>query len=161
MTLINALAELKAKGTEKVTGFGNGQADINDVIQNAQACHDDAVKFSAMGIQTWQYSIDHEDDNFMIETPDGHFIIATTYGTADGKPFDMATYSNYDTEDEMRAAFDEWKINKQANKMADEMIKERPGELPRAAWILIARSELKAAYKAADEAFKREFGEKE
>lgn len=159
MTLINGLRELKAKGITKLVGMA-GITDIDTYLEHATENHENAVKYAAMSIQTWQYSIDHEDDYFMVETEDGHFIIATTYGTADSKPFDMATYSNYETEEEMYAAFDEWKIAQQAAKIADEKVKQG-GSLPREAWILVATLELRAAYKRADEAFKREFGAKE
>lgn len=159
MTLINALEELKAKGITRLVGMA-GITDIDTYLEHATESHKNAVKYAAQGIQTWQYSLDHEDDSFMVEMADGHYIIATTYGTADGKPFDMATYSNYETEEEMYAAFDEWKIAQQAAEIADKKVKQ-DSSLPREAWILVATLELRAAYKRADEAFKRQFGEKE
>lgn len=159
MTLIEGLEELKANGITKLVGMA-GISDINVYLDHAQENHKNAVKYAAKGIQTWQYELDHENDSFMAETADGHHIIGTTYYTADGKPFGMATYGDYETEEEMCRAFDEWKISKQANDIADEMSAKRPGELPHAAWVLIATSELKAAYKAAGEAFEREFGAK-
>lgn len=159
MTLINGLQELKAKGITKLIGMV-GVTDIGTYIEHATENHENAVKYAAEGIQTWRYSLDHEDDSYMIVTADGHHIIATTYGTADGKPFDMATYSDYDTEEEMRAAFDEWEIARQAVEIADDKAKQGDST-PREAWILIATMELRSAYKAAYEAFAREFGEKE
>ena len=72
----------------------------------------------------------------------------------------MATYSDYDTEEEMTAAFEEWEIAQQAAEIADEKAKQG-SSLPREAWVLVATLELRAAYKRAYEAFKREFGEKE
>lgn len=157
MTLINALEELKAKGITKLVGMA-GITDIDTYIENATENHKNAVKYAAMGIQTWQYSIDHEDDSFMAETADGHYIIATTYGTTDGKPFNMATYGDYEAEEEMYAAFDEWEIAQQAEIIATEMETIRAGELPHSAWVLIATLELRAAYKASHEAFEREYG---
>lgn len=159
MTLVNGLKELKAKGVTKLVGMV-GISDIDTYIEHATENHENAVKYAAMGIQSWQYSVNHEDDNYMIVTADGHHIIATTYSTADGRPFDMATYSDYDTEEEMIAAFDEWEIARQAVEIADE--KARQGDsAPREAWILIATMKLRAAHKTAHEAFEREFGEKE
>lgn len=159
MTLVNGLKELKAKGVTKLVG-AVGISDIDAYIEHAVKNHENAVKYAAQGIQTWQYSLDHEDDSYMVETADGHHIIATTYGTADGKPFDMATYSDYDTEEEMREAFDEWEISRQAAEIADEKAKQGDS-LPREAWVLVATMELRAAYKAAHKAFEREFGAKE
>lgn len=159
MTLINGLQELKAKGITRLVGMA-GITDIGTYLKHATENHENAVKYAAMGIQTWQYSLDHEDDSYMVETADGHHIIATTYGTAGGKPFDMATYSDYDTEEEMTAAFEEWEIAQQAAEIADEKAKQG-SSLPREAWVLVATLELRAAYKRAYEAFKREFGEKE
>ncbi len=69
----------------------------------------------------------------------------------------MPTYGDYENEDEMRVDFNEWKIMKDANAIADEMMIKRPGEFPKAAWVLIATSELRAAHKANMEAFEREF----
>lgn len=158
MTLINGLQELKAKGITKLVGMA-GITDIDTYLEHATENHQNAVKYAAEGIQTWQYSLDHEDDSYMVETADGHHIIATTYGTADGKPFGMATYSDYDTEEEMRAAFDEWQIAQQATEIADEKVKQ-DSSLPREAWILVATMELRVAYKAARKAFEREFGAK-
>jgi len=152
MTLINALEELKAQGITKLVGMA-GETDIDTYIEHATENHKNAVKYAAMGIQTWQYSLDHEDDSFMIETADGHHIIATHYGT-----LDTATYSDYSTEEEMDAAFNAWEIAKQAAEIAEEKVKQG-NSLPREAWVLVATMELKAAYKAADEAFKREYGE--
>jgi len=79
MTLINALEELKAKGITKLSGMYNTN-DIDKYIENAQACHDLDVKWS--DVECHKYSIDHENDHFMIEISDGHYIIATTYATA-------------------------------------------------------------------------------
>lgn len=153
MTLIDALNGLKAKGITKLVGMV-GVTDIGTYVEHATENHENAVKYAAMGVQTWQYSLDHEDDHFMIETADGHFIIATHYDT-----FDMPTYSTYGTTEEAEAAFDEWRIAQQAAVIADEKVKE-DNSLPREAWVLVATMELRSAYKAADEAFEREYGEK-
>lgn len=158
MKMIEGLEALKAQGITNLVGMV-GISDINVYLDNAQASHSDAVKYAAQGVQTWQYDLDHEDDHFMIETADGHHIIASIYGTADGKTFDMATYSDYGTTEEMHAAFDEWRIAKQAAEIADVKVKEDPS-LPREAWVLIATLELRAAYKTAMEAFERDYGEK-
>ena len=154
MTLINALNELKAKGITKLVGMV-GKTDINEYIGNAKRSHDDDIKWA--DVSCHKYSLDHEDDNYMITTNDGHHIITTIYGTAEGKPFNMATYSDYETEEEMNSAFDEYEIKRKAEEIADKMTKSRPDELPRMAWVLIATSELKAAYKASKEAFEREY----
>lgn len=150
MTLLNALEELKAKGITKLSGFYT-TSDINAIIENAQGNHENAVKYAAKGIETWQYSLDHEDDSFMVETADGHFIIVTHYG------FDMPTYSTYDTEKEMYTAFDEWRIAQQAAEIADEKVKE-DNSIPREAWVLVATEELRKAYKAVDKDFNRKYG---
>lgn len=154
MTLINALEELKAQGITKLTGMC-GITDINEYLAHAQENHNNAVKYAAQGIATWQYSLDHENNSQLIVTADGHHIIATNY---DG--FNMATYSDYETDEEMSAAFDAWRISRDAEAIANKMDAERPGELPHAAWVLIATAELKAADKAANEAFDREFAQK-
>lgn len=154
MTLINALEELKAQGITRLVGMA-GITDIDTYLKHAAENHEDAVKYAAKGIQTWQHTLDHEDDNFMIKTADGHHIIATHYGT-----FDAATYSTYETEEEMYAAFDEWRIAQQAAKIADEKVKQ-DNSLPREAWVLVATMGLRAAYKVAGETFEREYGEKQ
>lgn len=152
MTIIEGLNELKAAGIERLVGMA-GITDINAYIEKATESHENAVKYAAEGMATWQHSLDHEDDSRMITTADGHHIIATKYGN-----IEMATYSDYATEDEMNAAYDEYRIAVQAEAIADEMAAERPGELPRAAWILIATAELKAAHAAAMAAFERDYG---
>lgn len=152
MTILEGLNELKAAGITKLVGMA-GITDINAYIEKATERHENAVKYAAMGMETWQYSLDHEDESRMITTEDGHHIIATRYGK-----IEMATYSDYETEAEMNAAYDKYCITEQAEAIADEMTATRPGELPRAAWVLIAASELRAAYKAAHEAFEREYG---
>ena len=154
MTLIEGLEALKAQGITKLVGMA-GITDIGAYLEHVTENHQNAVKYAAKGIQTWQHALDHEDDSYMVDTADGHHIIATHYGM-----FDMATYSDYDTEEEMIAAFDEWEIARQAAEIADEKVKE-DSSLPREAWVLVAAVELKAAYKAAHEAFECEYGEKQ
>ncbi len=149
MTLIDALETLKAKGITKLTGMYN-VSDIERYISNAVQCHEDSVRWA--DVPCHKYSLDHEDDHYMIET-NGHYIIVTK---CDG--FDMPTYGDYDNDEEMTADFDEWRIVRDAESIADEMTATRPGELPRAAWVLIAANELRAANKAATEAFEREYG---
>lgn len=157
MTMIEGLEELKAQGITKLVGMV-GISDINVYLDNAQASHANAVKYAAQGVETWQYDLDHENDHFMVETANGHHIIASIYSTGDGKPFSMATYSDYGTTEEMHAAFDEWRIAQQAAEIADQKVKEDPS-MPREAWVLIATLELRAAYKTAMEAFERDYGE--
>lgn len=148
MTLIEGLEILKSKGITKLSGMYK-KSDINEYIANAVEAHEISLKYAY--VPCHKYSLDHEDEHFMVEF-DGHHIIATHYDN-----FDMATYSDYDTQEEMYAAFDEWKIMRDAEAIADEMTVTRPGELPRTAWILIAASELRTAHKAAAEAFERDF----
>ncbi len=149
MTLIDALEILKAKGITCLTGLCN-QKDIDKYIDNARRCDEDAQRWPEQG---WaKYHTDHADDHYIVEA-NGHHIIVTKY---DG--FDMPTYGDYDNGEEMSADFDEWRIMPDAESIADEMITKRPGELPRAAWVLIAANELRAANKAATEAFEREYG---
>lgn len=152
MTIIEGLNELKAAGITKLVGMA-GITDINAYIEKATESHENAVKYAAMGVETWQHSLDHENESRMITTADGHHIIATKYGN-----IEMATYSDYATEDEMNAAYDEYRIAEQAEAIADDMTARKPGELPRAAWIIIATAELKTAYAAAMAAFEREYG---
>jgi len=156
MTLIDALETLKAKGITKLTGMYN-QADIDKYIDNARQGDEDAANvLSRYPDMSWaQYHMDHMDNHFIAEI-NGHHIIATHYDN-----FDMATYGDYDNDDDMEADFDAWRITRDAATIADEMMVSRPGELPRAAWILIAESELRAANKAANEAFEREYPHKE
>lgn len=160
MTIIEGLNALKAQGITKLVGMCD-VTDIDTYLEHAIVNHENALKWGNPEhddyVQSWKHSLDHENDNHMVETSDGHHIIVTTYGTADGKTFDMATYSDYDTEEEMREAFDEWKIARDAEQIADEMMVKRPNEFSHAAWVLIATSELRAANKAAKEAFEREF----
>lgn len=148
MTLIKALETLKIKGITKLAGL-SGETNIDKFIDNARHCDEDAQRWPEQG---WaKYHTEHADEHYIIEI-EGHHIIATHYDK-----FDMATYGDYDTESDMYAAFDEWQIMKDAEAIADKMTVSRPGELPRAAWVLIAISELRNAYNAANEAFKREF----
>ena len=157
MTLINALETLKAQGITKLAGLTSGdikESNIEKYIENARRCDEDAARWPEQG---WaQYHVAHAEGNYIVNMEDGHHIIATNYDN-----FDMPTYSDYEDEAEMYAAFEEWKIQRDAEAIADEMMETRPGEFPRAAWVLIAISELRAAHKAADEAFEREFGKEE
>ena len=154
MTIIEGLNELKAQGITKLVGMA-GESDIDVYLDHAQANHENALKWGNPEhddyVGSWEYCLDHEDDSFMVATADGHHIIATRYNG-----FDMADYSDYSTEEEMNAAFNAWEIAKQASEIADENA-EQGSTLPREAWVLVATMELKAAYKAADKAFKREF----
>ncbi len=155
MTLINALEIIKAEGITKICGWGH----IDKVIDNARGIEETAARVIETGIgsvKSWQYHIDHADDNFIVRT-NGHVIIGTWYESGNGTRFCMATYGDYDTEAEMKADFDAWNINRQAEEIADQMTAERPGELPRAAWVAIATAELKAAAEAARAAFERDF----
>lgn len=153
MKLVNALETLKAKGITRLVGLSNdkgNESNIDAYIDNARRVDEDAARWPEQG---WaKYHTEHADDHYIVET-NGHHIIVTKY-----EKFDMATYGDYDTEAEMYAAFKEWEIKRDAEAIADEMTATRPGELPRAAWVLIATAELKAASKAAHEAFEREFG---
>ena len=153
MKMIEALETLKAKGITNLTGMV-GQTDINAYIENARKGDEQAVDvLNRYPDMTWAiYHMDHIDDHYIVET-NGYHIIVTKYDN-----HDMPTYSDYDTDEEMYAAFKEWRIMRDANSIADEMTAKRPDELPRAAWLLIAASELKAADKAATEAFEREYG---
>lgn len=152
MTIIEGLNQMKNAGITNLVGMYN-ITDIDTYIEHVAVNHENAVKYAAMGIETWQYNLDHEDENRMIITEDGHYIIATRYGN-----IEMAIYSNYTTEDEMIAAYEAICIAEQAEAIADEMTAVRPGELPHSAWVLITTAELKAAHKAAMEAFEREYG---
>lgn len=154
MTLVNALNELKANGINAVTGFGEGLYDIDDVIDHAKESHANAIKW-ADKYQCWRYTLDHEDDNFIVVTDDGHYIIATHY---DG--FDIATYSDYNDSDEMNAMFEAWEIQKQAEEIADQKIDEG-STMPREALVLVAASMLTDAMRAAHEAFERDYGKKD
>jgi hypothetical protein len=153
MTIIEGLNQMRNAGIKKLVGMHN-ITDIDTYIEHATESHENAVKYAAMGVETWQHSLDHENESRMIITADGHYIIATRYGN-----IEMATYSDYTTEDEMIAAYEAIRIAEQAEAIADEMAAVRPGELPHAAWVLIATAELRAAHKAAHEAFEREFAQ--
>jgi hypothetical protein len=145
MTLIKALETLKGKGIVKLAGL-SGETNIDKFIDNARCCDEDAAKYAEQG---WaKYHTEHADGHYIVET-NGHHIIVTKY---DG--FDMATYGDYDTEDEVRVAFDEYEIMRQAEEIADEKVKDG-SEMPRTAWVLMAIVELKAAHKAYGEAFER------
>jgi len=153
MKMTDALETLKAKGITKLTGMYN-QTDIDVYIDNAHQGDENAAEvLSRYPDMSWaQYHMDHIDGHYIVET-NGHHIIVTNYDT-----FDLPTYGDYDNAEDMRADFDAWRIMRDAEKIADEMLLTRPGELPRAAWVLIAANELRAASKAADEAFEREYG---
>lgn len=148
MKLIAALEILKSKGITKLTGM-SGQEDIDKYIENALRCDEDAARWSEQG---WaKYHTEHADRFFIIET-NGHYIIAEH-----GDAFDMRVYGNYENEDNMRADFDEWRIMRDANAIADEMVVKRPGEFSHTVWVLMSASELRAAHEANMEAFEREF----
>jgi hypothetical protein len=148
MTLIEALEMLKAKGIARLTGMAD-ESNIEKYLDNAVQIHETSIRYA--DVPCHRYSLDHEDSHYIVET-NGHHIIATHY---DG--FDMATYSDYPTENEMYAAFTEYEIMRDAEAIAEEMQAKRPGELPREAWVLIATSELTAAHKASMKAFERDF----
>jgi len=102
-----------------------------------------------------RYHIEHEDSHFIVEVK-SHYIIATTYESSinPGTKFNLATYgTEYETEEEMKADFDEWDIKNEAEKIADEMMAERPGVLPRAGWVLIAMKELQKCREESHAAF--------
>ncbi|WP_371367825.1 hypothetical protein SRRS_16210 [Sporomusa rhizae] len=148
MTLIEALETLKSKGITKLSGMV-GENDIEKYIDHAVQSHE--ISASLAHIPCHQYHLDHEDDHYIVET-NGHFIIATHYGS-----FDMATYGNYDTEEEMHADFDEYRIIKQAQAIADQKVKDG-SKIPRAVWLAVAINELRQAHIAAHAAFEREYG---
>ncbi|VBB08588.1 Hypothetical protein LUCI_3866 [Lucifera butyrica] len=148
MTLIEALKTLKSKGITKLSGM-IGESDIDKYIDNAVQSHEISAKLAH--IPCHKYHLDHEDDHYIVET-NGHFIIATHYDN-----FDMATYGNYDTKEEMYADFDEYIIMKQAEAIADQKVKAG-NDFPRAVWLAIAINELRHAYAAANAAFEREYG---
>lgn len=154
MKLIEALETLKSKGVTKLTGMYN-QTDIDIYIDNARRSDEEAADvLSRYPDMEWAiYHMNHIDEHYIVET-NGHHIIVTKYDT-----FDMPAYGDYDNDDDMYADFNEWRIMRDANSIADEMIIKRPGEFPREVWLLIATSELKAADKAATEAFEREYGD--
>lgn len=148
MTLIEALETLKSKGITKLSGMF-GESDIDKYIDNAVQNHEISLRYA--DVPCHKYSLDHEDDHYIIET-NGHFIIATRYDN-----FDMPTYGNYDTKEEMYADFDEYMIMKQAEAIADQKVKAG-SDFPRAIWLIIAINELRKAYAAANAAFERDFG---
>lgn len=150
MTLIEALETLKSKGITKLSGMYE-ESDIDKYIDNAVQSHETSLRHA--DVPCHQYSLEHEDDHYIIET-NGHFIIATHYDK-----FDMATYGNYDTQEEMYADFDEYTIRKQAEEIADERVKAG-SEFPRAVWLAVAIDELRKAYAEAHAAFERDFGSK-
>jgi hypothetical protein len=155
MTLANAIRELMGKGISNFVGW-TAQAALENAI-SIEATAKRVIETGIGNVESWQYTIDHADDNFIIET-NGHHIIATWYETSNGASFCMATYGDYDTDEELQADFDAWKIATEAAEIADRMERERPGEFPRAAWLAIATAELKSAYAKANAAFEKEFG---
>ena len=138
MTILEGLNQMKNAGITKLVGM-HKITDIDMYIEHATQSHENAVKYAAMGIETWQHTLDHEDDSRMIITEDGHHIIATKYCA-----IEMATCSDYTTEEEMVAAYEAIRISEQAEAIADEMIATRPGELSRDEWVSIAKAEIKA-----------------
>lgn len=152
MKLVNALKELKAAGVTRLVGMAHS-SDIDVYLAHAEDSHANAVKYAAEGVKSWQYTLDHEDDYRLIAMADGHFIITTLYSWGE-----MALYGDYATEDEMFTTFEAFQITEQAEAIADEMESTRPGELSRAAWVMIATAELKSAHAAAEAAFYRKFG---
>jgi len=159
MTLVNALESLKTKGIKKMVGQ-YAETDIDRYIKNAKDSEQQArdILKANQEIGWARYYIEHEDNHFIIEV-NGHYIIATTYESSlnPGTTFDMATYgSEYETEKEMNADFDGWKLKHEAEKIADQMMIKRPGVLPRAGWVAIAIDELKKSWEEADAAFCRE-----
>jgi hypothetical protein len=156
MTLVNALENLKEKGIRKMVGL-RGETDIDRYIENAKDCDQQAqdILKSYLDNEWALYRIEHEDDHFIIEVR-GHSIITSTYDSSilPGTKFHLATYgSDYETEKEMKADFDEWSIKDEAEKIADEMMAERPGILPRGGWVLIATKELEKYREKAEVAF--------
>jgi hypothetical protein len=149
MKLIDALESLKAKGITRLTGLCNETA-IEKYIDNARRSDEDAQRWPE---QDWaKYHTEHADGHYIVEA-NGHHIIVTKYDN-----FDMQTYGDYESDEDMKKDFNEWRIARDAEAIADEMMVTRPGELPRAAWVLIAVNELRAADKAASESFEREYG---
>ena len=55
------------------------------------------------------------------------------------------------------ADFDEWNLKREAEKIADKMMAERPGVLPRAGWVLIAMKELQKYKEKAKATFLKSF----
>jgi hypothetical protein len=152
MTLIEALETLKGKGITKLVGMYN-ESNIDKYLDNAIKDHEANVRW-ADTTPTRKASLENEDCHYIIET-NGHFIIATRYTN-----FDMATYGNYDTEKEMYADFDEYRINQQAEEIANQKVSES-NDLPFEIWKAFAAGELRKAYAASHEAFEREFGNNE
>jgi hypothetical protein len=123
MTLVNALEILKEKGIKRMVGQV-GEADIDRYIQNVKDCDQEArdVLISDPNMEWARYHIEHEDNFFIIEV-NGHYIIAKTCENSlnPKTTFDLATYgSDYETEKEMQADFDEWSLKREADKIADK-----------------------------------------
>lgn len=148
MTLINALEILEAKGITRLTGL-SGASDISTYMDHAVESHELALQYADTS-SCWKYTLDHEDDHDLVALPDGNYIIVTLYGD-----FDMPIWSTYASDDEMYAAYDEYKVSRQAEEIADEMMVSRPNVLPRTGWIAIATAEIRKAYASLDEEFNR------
>jgi hypothetical protein len=160
MTLVNALESLKEKGVKRIVGFGP-ETDIDRYIQNAKDCGQQARELlKSCPDNGWaRYHIEHEDDHFIIEVK-GHYIVAATIESSlhPGSKSDIATYgTEYETVEEMLADFDEWSLKREADKIADKMMAERPGVLPRTGWVLIAIKELQKYKERAKAAFLKSF----
>jgi hypothetical protein len=156
MTLVNALESLKEKGIRRMVGL-SVETDIDRYIQNAKDCDRQAQDIIKLypGNEWARYRIKHKDDHFIVDVK-GHSIITTTYDSSilPGTKFHLATYgSEYETKEEMKADFDEWSIKDEAEKIADEMMAERPGILSREGWELIAMKELEKYREKAEAAF--------
>ena len=55
MTIIEGLNQMKKAGITKLAGMHN-TTDIDTYIEHATQSHENAVKYAAMGIETWQHS---------------------------------------------------------------------------------------------------------
>lgn len=147
MTLIEALEVLKGKGITNLSGMFE-ENNIDKYIENAIGSHEDSVRWA--DVPCHKYSLDHEDNHYIAEI-NGHYIIATQY-----ENFDMATYGDYDTEEEMYSDFKEYTILKQAKAIADQKVNEG-SEMPHITWMMIATNELRLADIASSAAFEREY----
>jgi hypothetical protein len=156
MKLTVALEALKGKGFTNLEGMG-----IDRYIEKARICDETARKVIRTGIgdvKGWQYHIDHEDDNFVVELNDGNFIIGTWYERTNGTKFRMKTYSTFRTEEQGNAAFEEWHVLDEAKKITEEMLANGQTELPRAILLLVVANELREAGKRADREFEALYG---
>lgn len=152
MTVIQAIEIMKNNGVKKLSGmYGMDSAPIEKYEIHARETHNNAVRYAVEGIKCWKYTLDHENDYELVKI-NGHYCIISVL--PDGVR--MALYGDFENEEEMKKAFDEWETETEAMRIAKKKAK---GKSDVTAWYFVALKMIREAKAEAKKAFYLQFGQ--